>query len=348
MTRTTRTTADLTIRAFTPADEPAVLKLLERSLAGGPTGERTAAFLRWKHFDNPFGRSIGLVATDGDELAGVRLVMRWAFDLDGRRVTAGRMVDTATDPAYRGRGIFRDLTTAALEIARGDIDLIFNTPNASSRPGYLSMGWTEVGILPTSVRSVHPLRLARGLRSALARRESVGGRSLPATPLPGVAEVLTADASEVEQLLASRHAPRGRLVTPQSGNYLRWRYADVPGLDYRAVRVHRAGRLTGLGIGRLRRRGPLVEFTLAEVLHAADDVASARQVLVLAATGSGADHVATHVARSNPTRRGLRRAGYLTTRRIGLTLATLPLTTLPIDPTDLDAWALSLGDIEVF
>lgn len=340
-------TRALTIRGLTPDDQPAVLTLLERSLAGGPTGERTAEFLRWKHFVNPFGRSIGLVAMDGDKVAGVRLVMRWEFELDGARVRAGRMVDTATDPAHRGRGIFRDLTMAALDIARSDIDLIFNTPNSSSRPGYLKMGWTEVGTLATSVRPVRPLRVARGLRGAVSRRE-VPRRSIPDPDLPRLADVLADDPDGIARLLATRHREPGRLATALTPRVLAWRYARVPGLDYRAVPVHRDGRLVGLGIGRLRQRGALVELTLGELLHAADDKAAAVAVLRNAARRSGADHVATHVPQGSPTATAMRRAGYLTTARVGLTLTTRPLGPIATDPTSMAAWSLSLGDIEVF
>jgi GNAT superfamily N-acetyltransferase len=339
-------TASLAIRALTAADEPAVLKLLEKSLAGGPTGERTADFLRWKHFDNPFGRSIGLVATDGGQLAGVRLVMRWGFDVGGRRISAGRMVDTATDPAYRGRGIFRDLTTAALEIAQDDIALIFNTPNASSRPGYLSLGWDLVGTIPTSLRPVRPVRMALGLRGALHRHGS--RMPLPQPDLPPLAELLNARGDAVRQLLAARTPDPLRLSTPLTAEVLRWRFIDVPGLDYRAVPAFRDGKLVGLGIGRLRHRGALAELTLAEILHAEGDVAAATSILRNAAHHSGADHVATHVATGSSTAAALRRAGYLTTGRIGLTLTSKALAPLAVDPRDMRSWALSLGDIEVF
>jgi hypothetical protein len=274
--------------------------------------------------------------------------MRWGFDLADRPVRGGRMVDTATDPAYRGRGIFRDLTTAAIDIARDDIDLIFNTPNASSKPGYLKMGWTEVGTLSTSGRPVRLIRTAVGVRAALARRENRRTRALPSSDLPPAADLLRDVMPEVTRLLAARPRAADRLSTSLSGEYLRWRFGEVPGLDYRAVPVRRGGELVGLGIGRLRHRGPLAEFTLAEILHAADDVRSARDVLRAAARESNADLVATYVAPGTSTATALRRAGYLTTRRVGLTLTTRPLSELPVDPARLDAWALTLGDVEVF
>ena len=56
-----------------------------------------------------------------------------------------------------------------------------------------------------------------------------------------------------------------------------------------------------------------------------------RQVL-RASRRAGVDHVATHLPPSVAPRGLLRRCGYLTTRRVGLTLTTRPLADLPVDP----------------
>jgi GNAT superfamily N-acetyltransferase len=337
----------LDMRPLAPSDQRDVLALLQTSLAGGPTGERTVDFFRWKHVDNPFGASLALGAFDGPRLVGLRLVMRWRFRLDDRQVTAGRMVDTATDPDYRGRGIFQQLTAAALGQARGDIELIFNTPNASSRPGYLKMGWRDVSVVATSFAPVRPLRFARGARSAL----SAGGQrtSFETTSgLPHIGDVLTAHEHDVRSLLAARRDSGGsRLVTDSDVEYLRWRYARAPGLDYRAVPILRDGRLRALGIGRVRPRGRLRELTLAEVIASPGADEDVRRVL-RASRRSGVDHVATHLPASVAPPRLLRRCGFLTSSRVGLTLTARPLADLPVDPLASSSWDLSLGDIEVF
>jgi GNAT superfamily N-acetyltransferase len=337
----------LTIRPLEPSDQDAVLALLSASLAGGPTGERTADFLRWKHETNPFGPSIALGAEDEGRLVGIRLVMRWEFTSAGERVRAARMVDTATHPDYRGRGIFRDLTMAALEIARANTDVIFNTPNGNSRPGYLKMGWHLVGTLPTALAPVRPLRLVSGARAALRRADRAAPSDMP-VPFPTVSEILDQEPEPVAALVAERNAEAGRrFATRTDPAYLVWRYCSVPGLDYRAIPVLRKGRLRGLGIGRVRARSGLRELTLTEVLVSPGDRAAARAVLRAARRG-GTDHVATHLVQAGTPARSSLVSGYLLSRRVGLTLTTLPLHTTPVDPRTLDSWALSLGDVEVF
>jgi GNAT superfamily N-acetyltransferase len=87
--------------------------------------------------------------------------LRWRFVATGRRWDAVRAVDTATHPEYQGRGIFRRLTTSSLDAAaRGGRRHVFNTPNEQSRPGYLKMGWEEVGKLPSAVRFRSPVAAA--------------------------------------------------------------------------------------------------------------------------------------------------------------------------------------------
>ena len=37
----------------------------------------TLNFFRWKHLENPFGKSYGLLALDGEKIVGLRMFMFW-------------------------------------------------------------------------------------------------------------------------------------------------------------------------------------------------------------------------------------------------------------------------------
>ncbi|MCF2529730.1 GNAT family N-acetyltransferase [Yinghuangia soli] len=162
---TDRREDDVLVRELAKDDEAQVLALLEASLAGGPTGERTQEFFDWKHRENPFGSSPGLVAESADgRVVAVRLFLRWEFAFRGETVRAVRAVDTATHPEAQGRGLFRQLTMDLLQRMAADTDLVFNTPNANSLPGYLKMGWREVGKVPIALHPIRPLAFAKGLR----------------------------------------------------------------------------------------------------------------------------------------------------------------------------------------
>lgn len=335
------------VRPYTSADEPAVLRLLEASLQGGPTGRRTAAFFRWKHEANPFGESLRLVAEHEGQVIGFRSFLRWRFLTGGRVVSAVRAVDTATHPDHQGQGIFSRLTRTAVDALAGDVDLIFNTPNDKSRPGYLKMGWSPVGTVPLAVRPVRPWRLARGARSARHGRGAPNGAP-PASRLPAAARAL-ADDDAVESFLATASPPADtRLRTDRSLAYLRWRYVDVPGLDYHALTVEDGGTLTGLALGRVRRRGPLVEFLLAEAIVRHGDRRSARRLLRAVAAGGGSDHVVAHLPAGTGLARVGRTTGYLPAPGIGINLVARPLSPAAEPAVSRTAWGLSLGDLELF
>ena len=225
-------TDDLRLRRAAPDDESAVLELLRVSM-GEDAVPWTPEYWGWKHEANPFGRSAVLLAEADGQLVGLRAFMRWTWRSGGRAVSAVRAVDTATHPAYRGRGIFKRLTLRLRdEMAEEGAGFVFNTPNAQSRPGYLKMGWELVGKPTLWVRPVRPVRLALALR-----REGLGGDEAESPPVdaPAAADVLARP--EVQSLLVASRDTTGHTAyhTRLDHEYLRWRYALIPGFAYQAV-----------------------------------------------------------------------------------------------------------------
>jgi GNAT superfamily N-acetyltransferase len=327
----------VSVRPFVDEDLPRVLGLLDVSLGGGPAGRRPPELFRWKHLDNPFGRSLLLVAEHQDRLIGLRAFMRWRFRAGERELEAVRAVDTATHPDFQGMGVFSRLTRAALDALEGRVDLVFNTPNGKSGPGYLKLGWREVGRVPVAVRVRRPLRL-------LTSRHAEPGES-PAVAAATAAEALE-DTAALAALLGREPAPGG-LATPRTPQYLRWRYGAAPLLGYRAVTETRGGELAGLALFRVRPRGGLWESTVAEVL-AGGDAAMTRRLLGRVAGAAPVDHLTLHAPAGSPLARAARRGGFLPSPA-GILLVANPRTAgIRPDPTRLDAWALSLGDLEVF
>lgn len=323
---------DFRVRRAGRQDDQAVLALLSRSLGWVPD-ELHAAFFDWKHRANPFGSSPSWVAVDGDRVAGFRTFLRWEFEHPDGTVAAVRAVDTATHPDYRGRGIFRRLTLHAVE-ALGDDDarFVFNTPNERSRPGYVKMGWQDVGRLAIRVRP----RALSTLRRTLRARTAADMWSLPCEDGMPAREALTRP-EEIQALLASQPPPTG-LRTRRTAGYLLWRYGFEP-LAYRALAPD--GDVSeGLALFRLRRRGPATEVLVGEVLAAEADTRIRRRLLGQVLRCSGADHAVCAA-------RDARRVGsYLPLPRQGPRLTWRGLTPSATCPP-LSAWRLSLGDVEL-
>ncbi len=316
---------ELTIREAVDDDLPQILELLQSSLGWVPD-EQYAAFYRWKHHQNPFGRSPAWIALDGERIVGLRVWLRWRFRRQGRTWSAVRAVDTATHPEYQGRGIFRRLTTSSLEqLTAEGVAHVFNTPNEQSRPGYLKMGWEQVGKLPVGVRFRSPVSAA----SAVRARVPADKWSLPSDAGQPAEEVL-ADADRLERLLAV--LPDERIRTDLDVDVLRWRYGFAS-LHYRGLAEH-----GGVVLFRLRRRGPATECVIGHLLAPDDTVA--RKLVAGVAKASGADQVL------RITDHPIARVGELPLPGGGpiLTWRELAESGMPA----LDQWDLTMGDVELF
>jgi GNAT superfamily N-acetyltransferase len=330
------------VRPYGEDDETRVIELLSRALGAGPSGERSAEFFRWKHVRNPFGRSYMIVADAGERIIGLRAFMRWEFHAAGRTVRAVRAVDTATDPDYQGRGVFSRLTKTAVEALRGDVDLVFNTPNEFSGPGYLKLGWRLVGRIPVSIRVRRPLRFLTKLRSL--READEGSGAMPPVDAEPASAVLGPQADPAPE---DEVETEPRLSTRRDHSFLRWRYVDIPGIDYWVARGERAGR-RGLAIFRVRRRGRLLETSVADVIVPQEDASLARALFRRTVRAAPSDHVACHFPAGSTQLRAARRGGFLRAPG-GPIFVVNPLSEgIEPDPMDLRSWALSLGDLEVF
>jgi len=319
---------DLVVRAAEPADEVAAVRMLRASL-GKFDDPHYEAFLRWKHGANPFGASPAWVALHDGKVVGYRTFLRWEFlDAEDRVARAVRAVDTATDPAYQGMGIFRTLTLRAVaEMTLTGERIVFNTPNDRSRPGYLKMGWSPVRRLPVGV-------LPSGPRSMVAMVSSRVPAALWSEPTAAGLDAGEALADPATAASLLQHAPSAGFRTHRTPEYLAWR-TSFPPLRYRLLLASDTDPAEGGLVFRLRRRGDAVEAAVVEQL-VPDRRTGARLVAgMLRATG--ADYAIG--LRTGPS------AGLLPLPGQGPLLTTRPLAGSPPSPRD---WVLSLGDVELF
>lgn len=310
----------LTIRPAVPDDRPGVIRLAVRAL-GWQGDERDRAFFAWKHDDNPFGPSPAWVATVGGEIVGFRTFLRWELTRGDGRLRMVRAVDTASDPDHRGRGIFRRLTLSAVaELTAAEYDAVFNTPNTQSRPGYLKMGWKELGRPVVGARPRGPLA---ALRMAQSREAAEKWSEATTVGEPAAAALR---GSGLDSLLTALPSPAG-WGTPRTPEYLRWRYAFEP-LHYRAIEVR-----GGLAVFRVRRRGRAREVALCEWLAPGPDRRALRRLVRAAgdyalSCGLGVAHGMVPLPRLGPV----------------VTWRSLAAPTTP----SLDDLAFGLGDLELF
>jgi GNAT superfamily N-acetyltransferase len=322
---------ELTVREAGRGDFPAIVQLARRALGWNDDDEQ---FLVWKHLENPFGASPMWVALDGERIVGFRAFLRWEFATPaGATWRAVRAVDTATDPDSQGRGIFTRLTMHALDALTAEgVDLVFNTPNDKSRPGYVKMGWRVVGRLPVAVMPTNP-RFPLVIATA---RAPAGREALPTTAGDDAGAVF-ADRAALTELLAAVPAS-SRLTTRRTPDFLAWRFGPRR-LGYRAVLAGSSLR-DGLAVFRRRRRGRAVEAVLCDVLVPGDDPTVTRRLVRTVARVADADYVL------RIDRRRVTRDPFVRLPQVGPVLACRSLG-VPVVP-ELGTWNLTMGDVELF
>lgn len=308
---------------------------------------RTQEYWRWKHEDGPFGSSPGIVALEGPRMVGLRLFLRWQWRLGNQSIPAVRPVDTATHPDWRGKKLFTYLTSELVErVECSGVQLIFNTPNAKSRPGYLKMGWREAGKIPVFVRPLRPVRSAlRWLGRYERSQTELTAWSENDRP---VGDFL--DDPRCERLLSKARNMEGRLQTDVSEAHLRWRYDHCPGLEYRAKWNLGDGSMAAV-IYRLRARAQLTELSLAEILVCDEEgsVRAGANLIRELLHESDADIATSVAARGTPERRVLLRRAFVPARYFGPRLTVRALgKRLGVDPLQWSVWRPSLGDLELF
>lgn len=211
------------IRRAVDTDIPEIVELLKVSL-GESLMPKSEAYWNWKHVHNPFGASPVLLAVDHDRIVGVRAFMRWEWKNNNDEVRAVRAVDTATHPDYQGKGIFKKLTLRLLdECKKEGVSMVFNTPNTKSKPGYLKMGWQEVGKLPVKLSLKRPVSIVKskvsGKETKFLELDQNSGYRITSDLIDSVTDVAEEN---------------GTWNTKLVNDFLKWRYMNVPVVEYYA------------------------------------------------------------------------------------------------------------------
>ena len=331
---------------YTPERRADLVELLARV---GTTQLSDEEFAWW--FDrNPAGEGIVSLAVDGGEVVGVAAMSFFRTALNGTVTKLAIPVNVATDPRYRGQGVFSTLereNEAAAVDAGSPLTVTF--PNGASYPIFMSrLDWID---LPRLRLWARPLRAAAVLRYVLGRPGRRGG-------------LLQLDESPrsirgVEVRMVERFGPDmdalGRACAAGYGNhfvrdaeYFNWRYLDSP-RDYRCFGAYRDGALAGVAVvGHTFKHGVSAGF-LADLVVAPGGRNALRALLsrAVAEVRGGADALVLLPPPGGVERRTLLAAGFAPTNKrlrfIGKELS---------DGARLDArggaWHFTLGDFDFF
>lgn len=233
-------TQTVDIFPYQASDKPEVLQLLQLGLGGEGGIWDDERVWNWKHEASPFGQSkVMLARSPGGELMGLRAFMRWEFRLGNNLLKGYRPVDTVTHPDHRRKGVFSALTEYAVNEAVDEgTDLLFNSPNSQSLPGYRKLGWSRVDEVALLMKIARPVRLARKVLQTSAKK--MFGQRTAFEVNFGVTDAGTENISarqkELTELLKNVDEWQSSVIVPvRSVEYLVWRYEQHPVHTYAAI-----------------------------------------------------------------------------------------------------------------
>jgi GNAT superfamily N-acetyltransferase len=314
-----------TIRRATLADRDAAVSLMDRAF--GPA-EHRAALWDWAFAENPYTSELYYrVADTGTALAAQYAALPVSMQHEGRVIRGLLSLFTATDPAFRGRGLFRTLAESLYDDTRETCPLVFGFPNQKSAPGlYSHLGWVDLRPYPHLRR---PLRNS-GHHPAGSRMTAAAARLLEAADRIGRDKEITVTlvpnfTGIADELWDKLRAHAGTAIV-RDETFLNWRFVQSP-FPYLRLVARRGTEPVGLAVvsaDNSNGKARLMEFMVAPE----EKLGVSRTLLARAvelASGSGAYGLGFIATPRHPQRRAMIASGLLPT-------IPLPARRLPIEP----------------
>ncbi len=237
---------DIDFGFYHPGDEEGILALYSKIF---PKIQRDLSDWKWEYEANPFDSPIICLARFQDRIVAQEALFFVPVKTPGGSVIGAQSVDTMTEPAFRGRGIFKRLAMLSLEEGkRKGVPLYYGFPNKNSYKGYVSrFGWAEVGKV---WRLIKVLDLPQALQARLASPRLcclIGALASPFLRLyfwgrekagPYVLKRVERFGPEMDEFW-EKARDRFPFMIERTSAYLNWRYLDHPSAGYEAFYLTR-------------------------------------------------------------------------------------------------------------
>lgn len=213
---------------------------------------RSLELLRWQYLEPPAGKVfVDLAVVPGAEprLAAVYATFPVVMRANGAQVVGVQSLDTLTDEAFRGKGLFVRMASALYSRARaGGVGLVYGFPNGNSAHGFFKrLSWCPLDPVPWLLKPLRASYVLRKLRipSALARVLDIPLTLRMRPRLPSNQEFRSIDTVGSEFDAVWDRFSRGLLWTVErDASYMRWRIRR-PGSDYQVIGLYEGGELVG-------------------------------------------------------------------------------------------------------
>jgi predicted N-acetyltransferase YhbS len=159
--------SELVFRPAGPTDLGRTVELM--GLGFPATHKFSPDFLQWQYFDNPAGPPLGCNIEDGGRLVGHLMGIPQAVRLRGQPSNVTLIMNVATHPDYRGRGLFLELVrrVAQMSAERGHAGVVGVANQQTERAYRTRLGFQNVAGLDAHVEfSPQRIDMARALAAA--------------------------------------------------------------------------------------------------------------------------------------------------------------------------------------
>jgi len=149
---------------FIPYSSEAELHRYSDLFAKNGSSVKSLDFLRWMHTNNPNHVQLMSLAIDpsNQQTAALYTMFGVMMKCQNKKMLAAQSVDTMTDEAYRGKGLFISLANYLYaESKLKNIEFVYGFPNANSISGFIKkLNWKEIDEVPFIVKPMRTRYLA--------------------------------------------------------------------------------------------------------------------------------------------------------------------------------------------
>lgn len=241
------------IRPYQPGDANAVRCVLEATYGEKATPQ---SVYNWWSFGCPAAYSGFMVAEAAGKIVGVQPMEIFPYN-DGNKTLKGAVLTgVAVHPEFRRWGIFTALVKACESAAwTHEAAFVTTMPNERSKPGFLKLGYTDLGQRQLLVRPVQPAAMGAEVVPFLGNFAGTIAGCVQAVlkPFPTVGDFSFREAStahpEISSLVPVYEALYPGVRMCRTPEWWQWRYLDAPTRKYRLIEASAAnGKLAGVAV----------------------------------------------------------------------------------------------------